>query len=179
MKTVERRRSAAASTVRLTPPAEGHGKPAPEQAWPAGADGGSSRHAFLRITTRRTTEFVDITGAVQAILGACRIRARLLNIQTLHTTTGILVNEHEPLLFEDFDSTLEKLAPAAASYRHDAAGVRVVNVTPNERINGHAHCRALLLPSSACLNVVDGRLLLGRWQRVLFAELDGPQERVL
>ena len=55
--------------------------------------------------------------------------------------------------------------------------VRTVNVTDGERPNGHAHCRALLLPSSACLNVTGGRLALGRWQRVFFVELDGPRER--
>ena len=43
--------------------------------------------------------------------------------------------------------------------------------------HGHAHCRALLLPTSACLNVVDGRLALGRWQRVFLVELDGPRHR--
>jgi len=179
MKRFERRRSATGSDLRLAPPTGGHTKPIPERPCPKAADTESSRHALLRIRTRRTTEFVDITDRIQAILAACRIRARLLNIQTLHTTTGIVVNEHEPLLFEDFESTLEKLVPAAASYRHDAADVRIVNLMPDERVNGHAHCRALLLPSSACLNVVDGRLLLGRWQRVFFAELDGPQERVL
>jgi secondary thiamine-phosphate synthase enzyme len=52
-----------------------------------------------------------------------------------------------------------------------------VNLVEEERPNGHAHCRALLLPSSACLNVTEGRLQLGRWQRVFLVELDGPRER--
>jgi len=52
-----------------------------------------------------------------------------------------------------------------------------VNLTADGRINGHSHCRALLLGSSACLNVIDGRLLLGRWQRVFLVELDGPRAR--
>ena len=52
-----------------------------------------------------------------------------------------------------------------------------MNVTLGERPNGHAHCRALLLPPSACLNVVDGRLQIGRWQRVFFVDLDGPRSR--
>jgi len=63
------------------------------------------------------------------------------------------------------------------SYRHDDPALRTVNLTPDERINGHAHCRALMLAPSACLNVIDGCLQLGRWQRVLLAELDGPRER--
>jgi len=139
----------------------------------------NSRHALLRVTTRRATEFVDITDRLGEIVAASGVRARLINIQTLHTTTGIVINEHEPLLLTDFESTLEKAAPADDSYRHDDASVRTVNVTANERVNGHAHCRALLLPMSACLNVVGGRLLLGRWQRVFLVELDGPRERVL
>jgi thiamine phosphate synthase YjbQ (UPF0047 family) len=64
--------------------------------------------------------------------------------------------------------------PASAS---DDTTARTVNVTPDERINGHAHCRALLLGHSACLNLVNGKLVLGRWQRVLMAELDGPRPR--
>ena len=142
-------------------------------------DRGDSRHALLRVTTRRATEFVDITDRLGRIVAASGVRARLINIQTLHTTTGIVVNEHEPLLLADFECTLDKAAPAGISYRHDDVSVRTVNLTPNERVNGHAHCRALLLPTSACLNVVDGRLLLGRWQRVFLVELDGPRERVL
>jgi secondary thiamine-phosphate synthase enzyme len=52
-----------------------------------------------------------------------------------------------------------------------------VNLAPGERPNGHAHCRALLMGSSASLNVAGGRLQLGRWQRVFLAELDGPRSR--
>jgi thiamine phosphate synthase YjbQ (UPF0047 family) len=52
-----------------------------------------------------------------------------------------------------------------------------VNLTPGERSNGHAHCQALFLGATACFNVDDGRLVLGRWQRVFLAELDGPRRR--
>ena len=78
----------------------------------------------------------------------------------------------------DFADALEAAAPAGWSYRHDSLA-RHVNRTPDERINGHSHCRALLLPTSVCLNVADGVLQLGRWQRVFFVELDGPREREL
>ena len=92
-------------------------------------------------------------------------------------TAAIVVNECEPLLLTDFRAMLEDAAPSDGSYRHDDAAVRTVNLTPDERVNGHSHCRALLLAPSACLNVIDGCLQLGRWQRVLLAELDGPRER--
>jgi secondary thiamine-phosphate synthase enzyme len=87
-----------------------------------------------------------------------------------------VVNEHEPLLFADFVAMLHRAAPANLLYRHDSPD-RTVNLTPGERVNGHAHCRALLLPSSSTVNVVSGALVLGRWQRIFFVELDGPQQR--
>ena len=71
------------------------------------------------------------------------------------------------------------MAPADRPYYHDDFTVRTANLTDSERPNGHAHCRALLLPTSLCLNVTSHRLCLGRWQRVFFVELDGPREREL
>jgi thiamine phosphate synthase YjbQ (UPF0047 family) len=55
--------------------------------------------------------------------------------------------------------------------------VRTVNLAPGERPNGYAHCRALMLSPSALLNLADGRLQLGCWQRVFLVELDGPRVR--
>jgi secondary thiamine-phosphate synthase enzyme len=135
------------------------------------------RHQTIRIVTARCTEFIDLTERLEAFVAEAGIRFGLVNIQSVHTTTAIVVNEHEPLLLADFVAMLEKTAPVDAGYRHDDANVRTVNVTADERVNGHAHCRALLLAPSACLNVIDGRLQLGRWQRVFLAELDGPRER--
>jgi secondary thiamine-phosphate synthase enzyme len=103
--------------------------------------------------------------------------AGFVNLQTLHTTTGIVVNEHEPLLLVDFQMLLEAVAPNDGPYLHDDPAVRTVNLTDAERANGHAHCRALFLPTSVCLNVTRGSLTLGRWQRVFFVELDGPRDR--
>ena len=122
-------------------------------------------------------EFIDLTDRIQALAAEAGIRAGLINIQSLHTTTAIVVNEHEPLLLEDFDALLARTAPCGASYRHDDMEVRTVNLAPGEPANGHAHCRALLLPSSALINVADGRLQLGRWQRIFLVELDGPRSR--
>jgi secondary thiamine-phosphate synthase enzyme len=135
------------------------------------------RHQTIRIATERSTEFIDLTERLEALVAEAGIRLGVVNVQSLHTTTAIVVNEHEPLLLADFVALLEKAAPGDAGYRHDDVVVRTVNVTADERINGHAHCRALLLAPSACLNVVDGCLQLGRWQRVFMAELDGPRER--
>ena len=137
------------------------------------------RHTQIRVATARPTEFIDVTEQLEALVAATGLLSGLVNIQTLHTTTAVVVNEHEPLLLADFASLLESTAPHDAIYKHDDVGLRAANVVLGERPNGHAHCRALLLNTSVCLNVAGGRLQLGRWQRVFFVELDGPRTREL
>ena len=134
-------------------------------------------HARIHLTTARCTEFIDLTDRIERLIADAGLRFGMVNIQTLHTTTAVIVNEHEPLLLTDFQRLLEAAAPSDGRYLHDDMAIRRVNVIAEERPNGHAHCRALLLPPSACLNVTDGRLQLGRWQRVFLIELDGPRER--
>ncbi len=131
----------------------------------------------LSLATEHPTQFVDLTERLQAVVRDAGLRTGVLNVQSLHTTTAVVVNEHEPLLLEDFRNRLEHFAPANARYRHDDPSARTVNLTPGERVNGFAHCRALVMPPSVCLNVVDGALRLGRWQRVFLVELDGPRLR--
>ncbi len=101
----------------------------------------------------------------------------MVSIQSLHTTASIIVNEHEPLLLSDFTSLLARAVPRAFLYRHDDFDTRTVNMTPDERANGHAHCRALLLGASASLHIADGRVERGLWQRIFLVELDGPRTR--
>lgn len=134
-------------------------------------------HARIHVTTTRPTEFIDMTERLERLVADAGLRFGMANVQALHTTMAVIVNEHEPLLLADFQRLLEVAAPADGRYRHDDMAVRSVNLVEEERPNGHAHCRALLLPSSACLNVTEGRLQLGRWQRVFLVELDGPRER--
>jgi secondary thiamine-phosphate synthase enzyme len=137
------------------------------------------RHTTIRVATERPTQFIDITDRIRSLVADSRIRIGVVNVQSLHTTTAVVVNEHEPLLLTDFAAALERTAPFDAAYRHDDATIRTVNLMPDERANGHAHCRALFLSPSASLNIVGGSLQLGRWQRVFFVELDGPRTREL
>jgi secondary thiamine-phosphate synthase enzyme len=130
----------------------------------------------VHIRTAERIGVTDLTARVEAFLDAVRLEAGWVNVQTRHTTTGICVNENEPLLVGDVLAFLERLAPRGAGYAHDALHLRS-GVDPNERPNGHAHAKALLLRTAETLNVVQGRLQLGRWQRVLLVELDGPRER--
>lgn len=136
-------------------------------------------HELLTIETRDATEFVDVTDRLIELVHRCGAIEGLLSVHSRHTTTGILINEHEPLLLEDLHEMFERLAPAAADYAHDDLSRRTVNLTPRERRNGHAHCRAALLRTSETLAIVDGRLTLGRWQRIFFVDFDGGQRREL
>ena len=136
-----------------------------------------TRRATLRVATTRPNQFIDLTSRLEALVAGTGIRTGMLNVQSMHTTVAIVVNEHEPLLIDDFLRMSHAAAPSNGLYRHTDLSVLTVNVTAAERRNGHAHCRALMLPTSACLNIGEGRLMLGRWQRVFLVELDGPQER--
>jgi secondary thiamine-phosphate synthase enzyme len=134
------------------------------------------RHAAFRLTSREATGFIDLTDCLEQFVRASSIQFGTLSVQTRHTTTGLVVNEHEPQLLTDFQALLDRIAAQTASYAHDDLRLRP-NVPADEPRNGHAHCRALLLPTSVSVNIADGRLTLGRWQRILFIELDGPRER--
>jgi secondary thiamine-phosphate synthase enzyme len=133
-------------------------------------------HLTISVVTREATEFIDLTPTLVALVQSLGVREGLLTLQTLHTTTGVMINEHEPLLLGDLKAMFERLVPAGR-YEHDDFERRTVNLTPDERVNGHAHCRAALLRTSESLPIVDGAITLGRWQRVFLVEFDGPRRR--
>jgi secondary thiamine-phosphate synthase enzyme len=132
----------------------------------------------FRFETKHATEFVDITDRLRAEVRQAGMQMGRLHLQSLHTTLGLAVNENEPLLLRDFEGLLNRLAPANADYEHDDFARRF-DIAVDEPINGHAHCRQLLLTGFATLLVEDGELVLGRWQSVFAVELDGPRHREL
>jgi secondary thiamine-phosphate synthase enzyme len=138
----------------------------------------ASQHDLtISVVTRQEIEFVDLTPSLSSLVEALGIRDGVLTVQTRHTTTGLMINEHEPLLLDDLKAMFERLVPSAAAYAHDDFSCRTVNLGPDERRNGHAHCRAALLRTSESIPIADGRLTLGRWQRVFLVEFDGGQKR--
>ena len=132
----------------------------------------------LTVHTERHLEFADVTDEVARTVAESGVREGFAVVFSRHTTAGVRLNEHEPLLLEDMARLLESMVPPG-NYRHDDFTVRTVNLTENERVNGHSHCRSLLLGASETVPVSGGQLLLGRWQRVFLVELDGPQRREL
>ena len=141
---------------------------------PAGAQ---VRHLVVSVVTRDPVEFVDITPALARVVEGIGLRDGVLTVYTRHTTTGLLINEHEPLLLSDLQAMFERLVPEDRPFAHDDFERRTVNLTPGERRNGWAHCRAALLRTSESIPVAEAQLSLGRWQRVMLIEFDGGQRR--
>ena len=131
----------------------------------------------LEIETTAAPGFHDITDEITAIVAECGVTFGQVTVYSSHTTAAIRINESEPLLLRDMARTLRQLAPADAYYEHNDFGRRTVNMNEDECANGHAHCQHLFLASSETIPVIDGRPVLGTYQRVFLIELDHPRLR--
>lgn len=121
---------------------------------------------MIEIDTQKPIEVVDITSQVQKAVLKAKLESGICLVHTLHTTTGVTINEAEPGLIQDIVNLMRSLAPQNAGYMHDRSDG-----------NAHAHLQAVLLGNSVTVPVENGRLILGTWQRILFLELDGPRRR--
>lgn len=137
----------------------------------------------VTVETDRRVQFIDITELVSHRVRRAGVRDGMVCLFTLHTTTALMIQEDEPFLLEDLAGQLERLAPIEGDYRHNDLEARRkrpwIPMLADERENGAAHARAMMLGSSETLHIESGRLLLGRWQRVFWVELDGPRPRRL
>lgn len=123
------------------------------------------RHVELEVATRRRVEFVDITARVASAVRDAGLSDGAVVVSVAHTTAGITINENaDPSVRADLAMALERLAPPDLPYRH-AEG------------NSDAHLKASLMGNSVTVPVAGGRLLLGTWQGIYFAEFDGPRRR--
>lgn len=121
---------------------------------------------MLEIKTEEPVQVIDITRQVNDAVRESGVAEGICLVYTLHTTTGIIINEAESGLVADLLRRLASLAPPRNGYLHD----RIDD-------NAHAHLQAVLLGNSRTIPVEEGCLALGTWQRVLFVELDGPRRR--
>jgi secondary thiamine-phosphate synthase enzyme len=119
-------------------------------------------------------QVVDITDDVMERVRMLGVREGIATLQSLHTTCAVLVNESQDALASDIVTFLESATDPDARWRHDDPAF-----SDCDRQNTGAHLRALLLSSSVTLQVSGGEPVLGRWQRVLVVELDGPRARTL
>lgn len=131
----------------------------------------------IEYQTKGKFDFRDITQEVKDFISQTGIKNGLVNVQSLHTTCALVLNENEPLLLEDIKENLERTAPENLTYQHDDFKKRTVNLCADECDNGHSHCKAIHLPSSITLNLIDNEVQLGTWQKILFVELDRQRQR--
>lgn len=131
----------------------------------------------IKIQSKGLFDFIDITDKVKDFVKESKIKNGFVNIQILHTSAGLIVNENEPLLINDFKENLEMFAPKTSNYRHDDFSKRTVHLCKDECINGHSHCKAIHLLINATLNLIEKEIQLGRWQRIFIIELDKPRKR--
>jgi secondary thiamine-phosphate synthase enzyme len=124
------------------------------------------------LTSEEPTEVSDITKYVHDAVQQFPVTNGIALVNTLHTTCALLVNEYQAALIGDLKRLIERLVPERGGYRHDDP-----RYSDCERGNGHAHLRAALLGRSVTIGVSDGELVLGRFQSIIFAELDGPRRR--
>ncbi|MEA2088827.1 MAG: secondary thiamine-phosphate synthase enzyme YjbQ, partial [Patescibacteria group bacterium] len=132
---------------------------------------------IISLETKTTLDFIDITEKIQEVIKNVKIENGVVNIQSLHTTMAIIVNEAEPLLIKDIKKMLDRIAPRTIEYMHDNFEIRTVNMCDGECRNGHSHCKSICLASSQMLNIVKNSLQLGKWQRVFAIELDRSRPR--
>lgn len=136
------------------------------------------RTEVLHFTSTGSAEFWDLTEFVREVVARSGVRHGQVTIHTPHTTTSIVLNESETGFLNDFRRLMDTVAPANTYYEHDDHGIRTENLQEDEYLNGHSHCRQLLTGSSSVtVPVVEGEVLLGTWQKVMFAELDQARER--
>jgi secondary thiamine-phosphate synthase enzyme len=122
---------------------------------------------YLTFATKRQREMVNITQTLHEILGRSGLRDGMMLVSAMHITAGVYVNDAEAGLIEDIGEWLERLAPEGPDYRHHRTG----------EDNGHAHLKNLLIGHEVILPITEGRLDLGPWQQVYYAEFDGQRKK--
>lgn len=131
-------------------------------------------HRVLEWTTNERFQLMNITDRINDLVRASGIHEGLVHVQSLHTTTGVFLNEWQDALLEDVRAYLEQLAPRGREWRHNDP-----RYSDCERSNADAHLRGMTMGQTLCLQVRNGKALLGTWQSVIFAEFDGPRTRTL
>lgn len=126
-----------------------------------------SHTEYLTFNTKKHREYIHITPQVEAAVRKSGVKEGLAFVSAMHITASVYVNDHESGLIQDIDEWLEKLAPFRKEYRHHQTG----------EDNGDSHLKSLLMHQSVTLPITDGKLDLGTWQRVFYAEFDGQRSK--
>jgi secondary thiamine-phosphate synthase enzyme len=122
---------------------------------------------YLWFNTRERQEFVRITDDVAEIVTKSGVKEGTVLVSAMHITAGVYVNDWEEGLIDDFQAWLEKLAPSGLDYRHHRTG----------EDNADAHLKRTIMGHQVVLPITSGKLDLGPWEHVFYAEFDGQRRK--
>ena len=122
---------------------------------------------YLWFNTTQRQEFIRITDEVASIVSASGVQEGMVLVSAMHITAGVYVNDWEDGLIHDFQQWLEKLAPFGLPYRHHQTG----------EDNADAHLKRTIMGHQVMLPITKGRLDLGPWEQVFYAEFDGQRRK--
>lgn len=122
---------------------------------------------YLKLHTKTHRAYVHITPQVEAAVKKSGVQEGMVLVSAMHITAGVYVNDNEPGLIEDIDRWLERLAPFDKNYQHHQTG----------EDNGDSHLKALLIHHEVIVPITSGKLDLGTWQRIFYAEFDGQRDK--
>ncbi len=117
----------------------------------------------ITLQSKKSREFSDITSQVKAAMEKSTFHEGIILVSSLHSNSGVIVNDPEPGLLDDLDKWLSQVAPVREDYNHKG----------RFESNSGIHLQGILLNHQAVVSFTEGRLDLGPWQAVLFVELDG------
>jgi secondary thiamine-phosphate synthase enzyme len=129
---------------------------------------------MIIVQTDHRIELVDLTSRVMDFVRKFNVREGLVSLWSMHTTCALFINEFQTALLSDIKRFLEEVVARDAEWLHNDP-----QHSDCDRMNADSHLRALLLGHSLTLQVSGGEVVLGQWQRILLAELDGPRARSL
>ncbi|MCL4218554.1 MAG: secondary thiamine-phosphate synthase enzyme YjbQ [Candidatus Hydrogenedentes bacterium] len=122
---------------------------------------------YLWFHTQRQREYINITDKVETVVHESGVMEGMVLVSAMHITAAVYVNDAEDGLIHDIDEWLEKLAPFNADYRHHRTG----------ETNGDAHLKNLIMHHEVIVPITKGRLDLGPWQQIFYAEFDGQRRK--
>jgi secondary thiamine-phosphate synthase enzyme len=128
----------------------------------------------LTVETVERFQMIDLTERVMTIVRGLGVKEGIVNLFSMHTTCTVFINEHQAALLADIRTFLERVVDREGGWRHNDPAQ-----SDCDRQNADSHLRAMLLGHSLTLQVSGGEAVLGQWQRLLLAELDGPRTRTI
>jgi secondary thiamine-phosphate synthase enzyme len=122
---------------------------------------------YLWFETKKRQEFIRITDRIADIVEKSGVVEGMVLVSAMHITASVYVNDWEDGLIHDFQVWLEKLAPGGRDYRHHQTG----------EDNADAHLKRTLMGHQVLLPITKGRLDLGPWEQVFYAEFGGQRRK--